>query len=129
MRAAPARGGFPMILFDTTTFITYCIAAVTLVIAPGPGQALVLARVVEGGTRAGVLTAVGLEIGTLAHTFAAALGLSAILATSATAFTIVKYVGAVYLVGLGAIAIWRSQHLQSVAASGQDVQFVSSRRL
>lgn len=56
-----------MILFDSTVFTSYCLAAGALVIAPGPGQTLVIARAVEGGTRAGVLTAIGLEVGTLAR--------------------------------------------------------------
>lgn len=91
--------------FDAATLITYCAACVLLIISPGPGQALIIARTVEGGTRAGVTTAVGLQIGTLVHTLAAALGLSAILATSATAFTVVKYAGAVYLIVLGVLTL------------------------
>jgi threonine/homoserine/homoserine lactone efflux protein len=118
-----------MALFDTTTLMTYCIAAIALVIAPGPGQALVLARTVEGGTRAGVLTAVGLEIGTLVHTFAAALGLSAILATSATAFTMVKNVGAAYLVVLGTIALWRARRASTTATSIPHVHSASGSHL
>lgn len=88
-------------LFEPATLGTYLLAAVALVVAPGPGQALVLARTLQGGTRQGVLTALGLELGTLVHTFAAALGLSAILATSAAAFAVVKWLGAGYLVWLG----------------------------
>ncbi|HEX7113844.1 MAG TPA: LysE family translocator [Steroidobacter sp.] len=88
--------------FDAETLVAYTIAASALVIAPGPGQALVVARTIQGGTRAGVLTAFGLQVGTLVHTIAAAIGLSAILAASATAFTVVKYLGAVYLIVLGA---------------------------
>jgi threonine/homoserine/homoserine lactone efflux protein len=118
-----------MILFDSTTFVTYCIAAIALVIAPGPGQALVLARTVEGGTRAGVLTAVGLEIGTLAHTCAAALGLSAILATSATAYTMVKYAGAAYLMALGSMAIWHTKRSSTAAVPMPRVQSASGPRL
>ena len=90
-----------MPLFDPATLATYLLAASALVAAPGPGQALVLARTLEGGTRAGILTALGLEVGTLAHTLAAALGLSAVLAHSATAFAVVKGLGAAYLVWLG----------------------------
>lgn len=93
-------------LFDATSYLAFVLAAVALVAAPGPGQALVLARTFQGGARSGLLTALGLEIGTLIHTVAASLGLSAILATSATAFDIVKYVGAGYLILLG-VAAWR----------------------
>ncbi|MBK8006400.1 MAG: LysE family translocator [Gemmatimonadetes bacterium] len=92
-------------LFEPATLGTYLLAAVALMVAPGPGQALVLARTLQGGTRHGVLTALGLELGTLVHTLAAALGLSAILATSAAAFAVVKWLGAGYLVWLGISAL------------------------
>ena len=91
----------PWALFDAATFGTYLAAAAALVAAPGPGQALVMARTLQGGLRAGLLTSVGLNLGTVAHTVAAALGLSALLLASATAFTVVKLIGAVYLVFLG----------------------------
>jgi threonine/homoserine/homoserine lactone efflux protein len=92
----------PWNLFDAATFGTYLAAAAALVAAPGPGQALVMARTLQGDVRAGLLTSVGLNLGTVVHTVAAALGLSALLLASATAFTVVKLVGAVYLVILGA---------------------------
>jgi threonine/homoserine/homoserine lactone efflux protein len=94
-------------LFDTSTLLTFGVAAAALVAAPGPGQALVLSRTLQGGARAGVWTALGLEIGTAVHTIAAALGLSAILLTSATAFGVVKYLGAGYLIVLGVRALRR----------------------
>ena len=92
-------------LFDTSTFVTFVVAAAALVATPGPGQALVLARTLQGGARAGLTTALGLEVGTLVHTLAAALGLSAVLATSATAFALVKVLGAAYLIALGVRAL------------------------
>ena len=95
----------PHPLIEPATLATYLLAATALVVAPGPGQALVLARTLQGGTRHGLFTALGLEIGTLVHTVAAALGLSAVLATSAAAFTMVKGLGAAYLVWLGLAAI------------------------
>ena len=82
-------------LIDLPTFAAFAAAAAALGAAPGPGQALVLTRTFQGGARDGLLTAAGLEIGTLIHTVAAALGISAILATSAVAFDVVKYAGAV----------------------------------
>lgn len=99
-------------LFDTSTMLTFGLASAALVAAPGPGQALVLTRTLQGGTRAGVLTACGLEIGTVVHMLAAALGLSAVLATSATAFAVVKYIGAAYLIVLG-IRAWRAARGQA----------------
>ncbi len=105
-----------VIPFDGQTLLTYCLAAAALVIAPGPGQALVLARSIEGGARAGFLTSVGLATATLGHTFLAALGLSAVLAASATAFAVVKYAGAAYLVTLGILTLRRSAQAAPVDA-------------
>ena len=69
--------------------------------APGPGMLYVLARSLAGGKREGVLSAFGTFIGGMVHVFAAALGVSVILAKSAVAFATVKYVGAAYLCFLG----------------------------
>jgi threonine/homoserine/homoserine lactone efflux protein len=115
--------------FDVQTLATYSIAAFALVLAPGPGQALVVTRSVEGGTRSGILTSFGLEIGTLVHTVAAALGLSAILATSATAFAVVKYAGAAYLVVLGLLMIWRARASSQTPAAGTGEGHVDGRML
>src|SRR5262245_66017495 len=92
-------------MFDSTTLITFLVASVAIIIAPGPAQALVLTRTIGEGKAAGAMTAVGLNVGTLAHAFAAALGLSAILATSAVAFGVVKYAGASCVVYLGIRAL------------------------
>ena len=104
----------PWELFDAATFGAYLAAAAALVAAPGPGQALVMARTLQGDLRAGLLTSVGLNLGTVVHTVAAALGLSALLLASATAFTLVKLVGAVYLVLLGARMLARSLRARRV---------------
>jgi threonine/homoserine/homoserine lactone efflux protein len=108
-------------VFDAATLTTYLIAGAALVAVPGPGQALVIARALQGGTRAGVITAAGLEIGTMVHVLAAALGLSVVLAHSATAFAVLKYLGAAYLVWLGLKALRDSGKVGSTdaqAASG-----------
>jgi len=76
-------------------------AAVLLAIAPGPGMLYVLARSLAGGKREGILSALGTFVGGMVHVFAAALGVSLILARSAVAFATVKYVGAAYLCFLG----------------------------
>ena len=106
----------PWNLFDAATYGTYLGAAAALVAAPGPGQALVMARTLQGGARAGLLTSVGLNLGTVVHTVAAALGLSALLLASATAFTVVKMMGSVYLVFLGARMIARTLRERRVTA-------------
>jgi threonine/homoserine/homoserine lactone efflux protein len=116
-------------LFDRTTLATYCAAAIALVAAPGPGQALVIARTVQRGLRAGLLTSLGLNTGTLLHTLAAALGLSALLLTSATAFTIVKVAGAVYLVVLGLRTLLASRTSGREAPTSRPTPERSSSRL
>ena len=86
---------------STSTLLTFAVAAFLLVALPGPNMLYLLARSVSEGRRAGVLSALGTETGTLIHVTAAAVGLSALLASSATAFAFVKYAGAAYLVYLG----------------------------
>ena len=88
-------------MFDSTRFFLFLTAAVLLAIAPGPGMLYVLARSLAGGKREGVLSAFGTFLGGMVHVFAAALGVSIILAKSAMAFAAVKYVGAAYLGFLG----------------------------
>src|SRR5437879_2313391 len=88
-------------MFDSTRFVLFLTAAVLLAVAPGPGMLYVLARSLAGGKREGVLSALGTFLGGMVHVFAAALGISIILAKSAMAFATVKYVGAAYLCFLG----------------------------
>lgn len=88
-------------MFNETRFFLFLTAAVLLAIAPGPGMLYVLARSLAGGKREGVLSAIGTFLGGMVHVFAAALGISIILAKSAAAFATVKYAGAAYLCFLG----------------------------
>src|SRR5499427_6805752 len=88
-------------MFTWTKFLLFLTAAVLLAIAPGPGMLYVLARSLAGGKREGVLSALGTFLGGMVHVFAAAMGISIILAKSAAAFAVVKYVGAAYLCFLG----------------------------
>jgi threonine/homoserine/homoserine lactone efflux protein len=88
-------------MFHSTRIVLFLTAAVLLAIAPGPGMLYVLARSLAGGKREGVLSALGTFLGGMVHVFAAALGVSIILAKSALAFATVKYVGAAYLCFLG----------------------------
>lgn len=76
-------------------------AAVLLAITPGQGIAYVLTRTIAGGRTDGLASALGTAVGGFVHVIAAALGLSALLAQSAQAFAIVKYIGAAYLIFLG----------------------------
>jgi threonine/homoserine/homoserine lactone efflux protein len=75
--------------------------AVLLAITPGPGIFYVLARSLRGGRSEGIASTLGTAVGGMAHVVAAAFGLSALLSSSAVAFSIVKYAGAAYLVFLG----------------------------
>jgi threonine/homoserine/homoserine lactone efflux protein len=82
-------------------FLAFLAAAVVLAVTPGPGIAYVVARTVAGGRSEGLASCFGTGLGGLLHVLAAALGLSLLLAQSATAFNVVKYVGAAYLIYLG----------------------------
>jgi len=88
-------------MLDPHHFLLFFAAALILAITPGPGIFYVLARSLAGGKREGVQSSFGTFAGGLFHVFAAALGISAILAASAVAFHTVKYAGAAYLVWLG----------------------------
>lgn len=97
-------------MMEGTRFFLFGAAALVLAVTPGPGMLYVLGRTVNGGRREGILSSLGTFAGGSIHVLAAALGLSAILATSATAFQIVRYVGAAYLIYLG-IAMIRNRNL------------------
>jgi threonine/homoserine/homoserine lactone efflux protein len=88
-------------MFDATHFLVFLTAAILLAIAPGPGMLFVIARTLAGGRREGLLSSLGTFFGGMAHVFAAAAGVSIILAKSALAFSVVKYLGAAYLCFLG----------------------------
>lgn len=83
------------------SFLAFLLTAVVLAITPGPGIAYVVARTVAGGRSEGLASCLGTGIGGMLHVAAAALGLSLVIAQSAMAFNLVKYLGAAYLVYLG----------------------------
>ena len=95
---------------DDGGMTTFAIAALLLIIMPGPDQVLVTRNALAGGRRGGLLTMVGGALGLTVHAATAALGLSALLLASATAFTALKVVGVAYLLWLG---------VQTVRAAGQ----------
>ena len=104
-RLVPARYNleimFHQTVFESARFLIFLSAAILLAIAPGPGMLYVLARALGGGRREGLLSALGTFFGGMVHVFAAAAGISIILARSAIAFATVKYLGAGYLCFLG----------------------------
>jgi threonine/homoserine/homoserine lactone efflux protein len=103
-------------VFDAHRFLLFLVAAMLLAVTPGPGILYVLARSLAGGRREGILSSLGTFVGGLFHVFAAALGVSAILAASAVAFHTVKYAGAAYLMYLG-IRMIRTRNAELTVAT------------
>src|SRR5579864_8085256 len=116
-------------MFDSTRFFLFLTAAALLAVAPGPGMLYVLARCLAGGKREGVLSAFGTFLGGMVHVFAAALGISIILAKSAVAFATVKYVGAAYLCFLGARMILDAGKQEPGELPGKECALSTSRPL
>jgi threonine/homoserine/homoserine lactone efflux protein len=88
-------------LLDPAALIAPFFATLALVLVPGPAVLYIITRSVNQGRKAGLASAAGIATGGLVHVAAAALGLSALLASSAVAFSLVKYLGAAYLIYLG----------------------------
>src|SRR5688572_25920468 len=97
------------------SLLAFAIAAVVLAITPGPGIAYVVARTVAGGRSEGLASCFGTAIGGMLHVLAAALGLSLVVAQSAVAFNLVKYLGAAYLVYLGIRLLRRKDQALKIA--------------
>src|SRR5262249_36141720 len=104
-----------LVLPDAQSLGIFALAALVLLLTPGPAVLYIVARSVDQGRRAGLVSVLGVHVGTLVHVLAAAAGLSALLTASATAFSVVKYLGAAYLVYLGV------RRLLSRGASAQRV--------
>lgn len=88
-------------MFDPAPFLIFVAACLVLLIVPGPAVLYITARSIDQGRMAGMLSVLGVHLGTSVHVLGAALGLSALLLTSALAFTLVKTLGAAYLIYLG----------------------------
>jgi threonine/homoserine/homoserine lactone efflux protein len=101
---------------DVAHLAAFAVAAVTIALIPGPGILYVLARSLGGGRDEGLRSSYGTGVGGLFHVVAAAAGLSAIIATSATAFAVVKYLGAAYLIWLGGKALLSRDREAPIAA-------------
>jgi threonine/homoserine/homoserine lactone efflux protein len=105
-------------MIDASTLLTYAIVVLGLFLVPGPAVILVLTRSISGGRRVGVATGFGIAVGDLAHAVMATFGLSAVLMTSALAFSIVKYAGVAYLTILG---------IRALIEKGDDLRLAASR--
>lgn len=122
-------------MFELAPLLTYVAVVIGLFLIPGPAVLLVITRTLQGGRKLGVATGLGIASGDLIHTLCAALGLSAILMTSAVAFNVVKAVGACYLIYLGVRAflakpdIAKRQDLPAVTATRAYFQAVGAEVL
>jgi threonine/homoserine/homoserine lactone efflux protein len=88
-------------MFDPASLTIFILAALALLLMPGPAVLYIVGRSIEQGRLAGIVSTLGIALGSTAHVVFAALGLSALLMQSALAFSVVKYLGAAYLVFLG----------------------------
>ena len=86
---------------DPQTLLLFAVASFALIVVPGPSVIYIVTRSVAQGRRAGIVSVLGIEAGGFVHVIAATVGVSALVASSATAFTVLKYAGAAYLVFLG----------------------------
>ncbi len=100
-----------------STFPLFLAGAMILLVIPGPAVFYILSRTIGQGRKAGVVSAAGISVGTLIHATAAALGLSAILVSSARAFQIVQFAGALYLVFLGVRTLLTREEAQVTTAA------------
>ena len=109
-------------LINPSSLLLFVTGAIILLVIPGPAVLYVVSRSIGHGRPAGLVSAMGITVGTLFHVAAATLGLSALLASSALAFQFVKYIGAAYLIYLG---------LRVLRGGGTDVQhaIADQRRL
>jgi threonine/homoserine/homoserine lactone efflux protein len=107
---------------DSSTLLLFAAAAMALIVVPGPAVLYIVAQSIDRGRLAGVVSALGVAVGGLVHVTAAAIGLSSLLVSSATAFNVVKYAGAAYLIGLG---LWTILH----GGNGRTAEIPKERKL
>ncbi|HET6624254.1 MAG TPA: LysE family translocator [Gaiellaceae bacterium] len=104
---------------DLHALALFVVAALALLLVPGPAVLYVVARSLQQGRRAGLASVLGIHVGTLVHIAAATVGLSALVVSSAVAFTAVRIAGAVYLVGLGLWTLLSRKAEVEVALGGE----------
>ena len=111
-------------IFDWPTLTVFVSVASIMVFMPGPNTLYIIARSVQQGRLAGFVSSLGVQVGTMIHITAAALGLSALLVSSSIAFQLVKYAGAVYLIYLGIRTLLSKEKIETA-----DVRTVKLRRV
>src|SRR4051795_459195 len=105
---------------DASTVALFALASFAIIVVPGPAVLYIVTRSIAQGRRAGIVSMFGIEAGGLVHVAAAAIGLFALIASSATAFTMVKFAGAAYLIYLGVRRlIEREEPLPEAAVGGR----------
>ncbi len=104
---------------DPPSLGVFVVAALALLLVPGPAVLYIVARSIHQGRRAGLASVLGIHVGTLVHIAAATVGLSALIVSSAVAFTVVKIAGAVYLVGLGLWTLFSRSAETEIALGGE----------
>ncbi len=105
-------------MFGITHFEFFIAAVFLLNVTPGPDTAYIVGRSVAQGRAAGLMSALGISAGCCVHSLACAFGLTALLAASATAFTVIKFVGAIYLIYLG-VRLILTKPAAAAAPAGQ----------
>jgi len=100
-------------------YALFVVAALALLVVPGPAVLYIVTRSIHQGRRAGLVSVLGIHLGTLVHIAAATAGLSALLLSSATAFSVVKYAGAAYLIGLGLFTLLSRKGEAEIALGGE----------
>lgn len=116
------------LMVDVSRFGLFLGAALVLLLVPGPAVLYIVARSIDQGRLAGAVSALGVGLGNLVHALAAVLGLSAILASSAIAFSAVKFLGAAYLVYLGVRRLLSHYQQASVPTEQRRLHRVFARR-
>ncbi|MCB8925612.1 MAG: LysE family translocator [Ardenticatenaceae bacterium] len=99
-------------MFEWTRLATFMLAAGLLIVVPGPAVLYVVARSMDQGKLAGIVSVLGIALGAVVHSLAAAVGITAVLAASALAFSTVKYLGAAYLIYLGITTLLKKPEIQ-----------------
>jgi threonine/homoserine/homoserine lactone efflux protein len=109
---------------DGSTLLLFVGASLALLAIPGPAVIYVVTRSIEHGRTAGMVSMLGVETGTFAYALAAAAGLSGLIAASVTAFTVVKYAGAAYLLYLGVRKLLERDQPQDASLTGRSRLFL-----
>lgn len=103
-------------MFEWTRLATFMLAAGLLIVVPGPAVLYIVARSIDQGRLAGIVSVLGIALGAVVHSLAAAVGITAVLAASALAFSTVKYLGAAYLIYLGITTLMKKPERQETIA-------------